>query len=186
LENLARYIIRASFSSEQMMYIPASDTKTGAAKVIYQSKSDASSKTFEALDWLAQLTTHIPNRGEQMVRYYGYYSNKIRGMRKKAEEDDLVPALMEPVLTSRAFRKNWARLIQKIYHVDPLLCPKCQGVMKIISFIEESDIIRKILVHLNLWETRNHDPPAAKYSQVPELTYDDSYSQLLFTDAWIQ
>jgi hypothetical protein len=48
-----------------------------------------------------------------------------------------VPALMEPVLTSRAFRENWARLIQKIYQVDPLLCPKCQGTMKIkaISYL---------------------------------------------------
>jgi len=97
LENLARYIIRASFSSERMKYIPASETKSGAAKVIYQSKSDTSSKTFEALDWLAQLTTHIPNRGEQMVRYYGFYSNKMRGMRKKTGADDSVPALMEPV-----------------------------------------------------------------------------------------
>ena len=186
LENLARYIIRASFSSERMTYIPASETHSGAAKVIYQSKSDSSSKTFDAIDWLAQLTTHIPNRGEQMVRYYGYYSNKMRGMRRKTGADDAVPALMEPVLTSRAFRKNWARLIQKIYHVDPLLCPKCQGVMKIISFIEEPDVIQKILVHLNLWETRNHDPPAAKYTQIPELTYDDAYSQLPFADAWIQ
>ena len=84
LENLARYIIRASFSSERMIYIPASKTKTGAAKVIYESKSDTSSKTFEALDWLVQLTTHIPNRGEQMVRYYGYCSNKMCGMRRKA------------------------------------------------------------------------------------------------------
>ena len=29
----------------------------------------------------------------------------------------------------------WARLIQKIYEVDPLVCPKCQGQMKIIFFI---------------------------------------------------
>jgi hypothetical protein len=186
LENLARYIIRASFSSERMMYIPASETKSGAAKVIYESKSDTSSKTFEALDWLAQLTTHIPNRGEQMVRYYGFYSNKMRGMRRKAGEDNAVPALMESVLTSRAFRKNWARLIQKIYHVDPLLCPKCQGTMKIISFIEEPDVIRKILVYLDLWDIRNHAPPPKKYVQIPELTFDDSYSQLPFADAWIQ
>ncbi len=195
LENLARYIIRASFSSERMTYIPASETKTGTAKIIYESKNlsptssgnGRSSKTFDALDWLAQLTTHIPNRGEQMVRYYCYYSNKTRGMRRKSGAKEEVPALMEPVLTSAAFRKNWARLIQKIYHVDPLLCPKCQGAMKSISFIEEPDIIRNILVHLNLWETclrptrrqvRNHAPPAAKYSQIPELTYDDSYSQL--------
>jgi hypothetical protein len=34
-------------------------------------KDGRTSKTFEALDWLAQLVTHIPNKGEQMVRYYG-------------------------------------------------------------------------------------------------------------------
>ena len=73
--------------------------------------------------------------------------------------------------------KNWARLIQKIYHVDPLLCPKCQGIMKIISFIEAPDIIRKILVHLDLWDVRNHDPLARKHPKIQELTYDDSYSQ---------
>ncbi len=53
-------------------------------KVIYSSKDGRTSKTFEALDWLTQLVTHIPNKGEQMVRYYGYYSNKSRGMCKKA------------------------------------------------------------------------------------------------------
>ena len=59
-----------------------------------------------------------------MVRYYGYYSNKSRGMRKKAGIDDQVPALVESAVSSTAFRKNWARLIQKIYQIDPLLCPK--------------------------------------------------------------
>ena len=31
--------------------------------------------------------------------------------------------------------------------------------MRIISFIEEEEIIKKILLHLNLWMTKNHDPP---------------------------
>ena len=31
--------------------------------------------------------------------------------------------------------------------------------MRIISFIEDETIIKKILKHLNLWETRIHDPP---------------------------
>ena len=43
----------------------------------------------------------------------------------------------EPELTDRAFRKNWARLIQKIYEIDPLLCPRCQGAMRVIAFIED-------------------------------------------------
>jgi hypothetical protein len=38
-----------------------------------------------ALEWLANLCSHIPNRGEQMVRYYGCYSNVSReNDRKKA------------------------------------------------------------------------------------------------------
>ena len=97
LENLARYIIRASFSQERMTYIPANDSSDGA-KVVYESKDGKTSKTFDALDWLAQLTTHIPHRGEQMVRYYGFYSNKSRGLRKKAGTDDDVPALIQSVL----------------------------------------------------------------------------------------
>jgi len=34
-------------------------------------------------------------------------------------------------------KQNWARLIQKIYEVDPLICPKCQGTMKIISIVDD-------------------------------------------------
>ena len=114
------------------------------------------------MDWLAHLITHIPNKGEQLVRYYGYYSNKARGMRKKTDTDTLVPALIDTELSKKAFRKNWSRLIQKIYHTDPLVCPKCSGKMRIISFIEEPDVIKDILLHLNLWVVRNHDPPVDK------------------------
>ena len=64
LENLARYIIRASFSQQRMKYVAAQDSSDAIAKVIYESKDGKTSKTFEALDWLAQLTTHIPNKGE--------------------------------------------------------------------------------------------------------------------------
>ncbi|MFZ3106465.1 MAG: hypothetical protein WA105_03700 [Candidatus Hydromicrobium sp.] len=41
--------------------------------------------------------------------------------------------------------KSWARLIKKIYEVDPLICPKCGGLMKIIAFIEYYKVIKKIL-----------------------------------------
>jgi hypothetical protein len=190
LEDLARYIIRACFSQQRMTYLPAKDSLDGQAKVIYSSKDGRTSKTFEALDWLAQLVTHIPNKGEQMVRYYGYYSNKSRGMRKKVGMDDQVPALVESAVSSTAFRRNWARLIQKIYQIDPLLCPKCQGPMKVISFIEYDALIKKILAHLGLWEIRIHDPPRSDETHFPavdtELTYDDTYSQLPPIDYWTQ
>ena len=121
------------------------------------------------------LITHIPNKGEQMVRYYGFYSNKSRGLRKKAGTDDQVPALIDSDISRQAFRKNWARLIQKIYNVDPLLCPKCSGSMKIISFIDDSEIIKKILKHLDLWEVGRKPPPRANGPPTETIIiYDES------------
>ena len=35
-------------------------------------------QVFGPLDFLAELTQHIPDQGEHLVRYYGYYSNKAR------------------------------------------------------------------------------------------------------------
>jgi hypothetical protein len=74
-----------------------------------------------------------------MVRYYGHYSNVSRGRRKKQNQDALIPCILEPDEDSKAYRKNWARLIQEIYEVDPLLCPKCQGPMRIISSIDDPE-----------------------------------------------
>ena len=96
------------------------------------------------------MCSHVPNKAEQMVRYYGYYSNVTRGKRKKADVDNKIPYILEPELTDKAFRRNWAQLIQKIYEVDPLVCPKCSGAMRVIAFIEDPDVIKKILKHLDL------------------------------------
>ena len=55
MENLARYIIRASFSQERMTYIPEE------SKVIYRSKDDKNEKDFDALEWIAAMASHVPN-----------------------------------------------------------------------------------------------------------------------------
>jgi hypothetical protein len=41
--------------------------------------------------------------------------------------------------------------------------------MKIIGFIEDDEIIEKILQHLGLWETRSHDPPNQVISRPPTI-----------------
>ena len=71
-----------------------------------------------------------------------------------------------------------------------LLCPKCQGAMKVIAFIEDDTLIKKILKHLGLWEIRNHDPPQLDNAHTPtiesELACDYTYSQLPPIDYWTQ
>jgi hypothetical protein len=85
-----------------------------------------------------------PNKGEQMVRYYGYCSNVSRGRRKNSDQDALVPCILQPEESSKGYRKNWARLIQKIYEVDPLACPRCKDEMRIMAFIEGEEVVEKI------------------------------------------
>jgi hypothetical protein len=53
-------------------------------------------------------------------------------------------------------------LIKRIYEVDPLACPKCGGVMKVVAFIEptQAEVIEKILRHCGLWqEPASRAPP---------------------------
>jgi hypothetical protein len=50
-------------------------------------------------------------------------------------------------------------LIRKVWAADPLACPKCGGRLRIITFIEDPEIIEKILRHLKLWDLSARPPP---------------------------
>jgi hypothetical protein len=47
-----------------------------------------------------------------------------------------------------ARQRAWARLLAKVYEVDPMTCPKCGADMKVTAVIEDSDEIKRILRHL--------------------------------------
>jgi hypothetical protein len=84
---------------------------------------------------------------------------------EQAQEDDY--------LLRKQCRSNWARLIKKIYQTDPLVCPKCQGPMTIISFLEDPAIVKRILLHLNLWEVPERSPPPAALAR--DFIYDPDF-----------
>jgi hypothetical protein len=170
LERLASYIVRCPFAVARMTY------KKESAKVLYLGKTTSKTEVYPALDFLARLIIKIPTPGEQMVRYYGYYPNKSRGLRKKmsAPDDGVKEVLPARKLTSI----SWARLIAKVYLDDPLACPECRGQMKIVAFIEEGDVIAKILKHLGLWERPvAHLPPILEFVELKHAA--DDCSQLL-------
>jgi len=112
-----RRITRAFFSQERMTYLPEE------SKIVYRSKDNRQEKVFEALDWLAALSSHFPNQGEQMVRYYGFYSNVSRGLRQKENVDGLIPCIIEPEENAKPNR-NWARLINN----DSAFCCAFQSI----------------------------------------------------------
>ncbi len=119
-----------------------------------------------------------------LIRNYGRYANAARAKRERdaAEGGSLTEAggtggtaaptrgsvATEPDSAERkAARKRWANLIRHIYEVDPLVCPRCGGMMKIISFITEQRVIRAILESVRRACTPPpagsfHPPPAAR------------------------
>jgi len=96
-----------------------------------------------------------------LIRYYGWYSNKARGMRRKAAAILPSPELgrgaggegiNDHSPTPRRASQTWAMLIKRVYEIDPLECPKCHGHMRVIAFIEppQGAVIEKILRHCGL------------------------------------
>ena len=49
-----------------------------------------------------------------------------------------------------------ARLLHKIFEIDPLLCPQCGAEMKVVSVIAEPVVVDKILKHIA--DTGGRDP----------------------------
>ncbi len=184
IEQLGQYMARCPFSLSRLVRI------TAEGKVVYKADREHCQKypeparadlyagaernyqIFEPLDFLAELTQHIPNKGEHLIRYYGCYSNKSRGAARKQDAaepatslagDELVRALPIASTAERQARRRWAMLIQRVYQVDPLSCPKCGGRMTVIAFVEarQDKVIRKILEHCGLWHPRREAPARA-------------------------
>jgi hypothetical protein len=42
----------------------------------------------------------------------------------------------------------WARMLAKIYEINPYICPKCGSEMKVIAIIKDTSEIKKILRYL--------------------------------------
>jgi len=122
--------------------------------------------------------THVPQRRQQSVKYYGRYANSTRGRLRKRQHVDPIPTVLEPPISSEAFRRNWARLIQKVFEVDPLVCSHCQGRLRPVSFIQDALVIRRILEHLGLWLANRRPQPKAHSPPALRSLHEDSYSQL--------
>ena len=118
-------VYRAEKADCRRFPTPASGDLAGGPRRNFQ--------VFDALDFLAELTQHIPDKGEHLVRYYGWYSYRRRGMRAKDAPDEEGRIDRRLVGEGRSAAKgqsggtgsSWAALVKRVFEVDPLACPKC-------------------------------------------------------------
>ncbi len=162
LERLAQYIIRNPFAVEKMQVSEATRANPAGA-IIYRSGMNAKThrnfEVFSPCDFIAAITQHIPDKSFQLVRYYGWYSNKMRGQRDKRTAAAALAAAGKDVAVidvsahrpRRIPSAKWRELIKKVWEADPLICPKCSREMRIVALIDDRQVIARILRHLGLW-----------------------------------
>jgi len=215
IERLVQYMTRCPFSLSRLVKV----TKTG--QVVYKAEKDACrafpdprgndlatgpKRNFQILDpleFIAEFTQHIPPKGAHLIRYYGWYSNKARGIRRKAAEQECrvgmahqteysvvgdahpTPTLSPSAPAPSRCSQTWAMLIKRVYEIDPLACPKCGGPMKVIAFIEppQGAVVEKILRHLGLWNPSTPRAPPVDWGLSPSAPDDFSDSQTAFDES---
>ena len=166
---LAEYLLRAPFSLEKITY------NADTASVLYRSerhwRTQRNFEVFSAKEFVAALLAQIPLKGSPQVRYYGWYSNKRRGLRAAAAAVNAPTAAGPPPIAlpppPRRRRTAWRELVKQVWGADPLKCPLCSGLLRPIAVVETATEINAVLTPLGLG--RSHDRPFAHGPPVPEV-----------------
>lgn len=162
VERLCRYLVHPPIAVGRLTY---DGVRAGYRGRRVHPMNGAQSVTLDPLEMLARLCQHIPPPGFHLTRLYGAYANRTRGAWARrgtaaVERPSSGDGAAEiPTPLQRARRREWAKLIAKVFEVDPLRC-HCGETMRVVAFILDRTAIRKILQHRPRPQARAHAPPA--------------------------
>jgi ribosomal protein S27E len=158
-ERVGKYMIRPLLSLERLSL----DEREG--QVVYRYGKEAGElERMDDLEFIARVVSHIPDKGQVTVRYYGLYANAHRGKIKARHEAFPLRMVEEELRPVPA--KGWAEMIRKVYEVDPMVCPQCGGQMKVVSFLTDWAVVDRIINHLKLTFLADRPPP-------PQIAYQE-------------
>ena len=164
-EALVRYMMRSPISLSRLRFTPGGKQVVYTRKGGHDARQPAEEERVDADEFVARVLVQIPDPRRHLVRYYAAYSNRARGQRRKAEsrlEGNGSGEAEEPIPPPperAALRRRWANLIRRVYEVDPLVCPRCGAEMRVIGFITEPRVIRRILDHIRRRDRVSRPPP---------------------------
>lgn len=167
-ERVGKYMIRPLLSLERLSL----DERAG--QVCYRYGKEAKeTERMDYLEFIARVTSHIPDKGQVTIRYFGLYANAHRGKLRKASHEAFPLRMVEEELRPIP-AKGWAEMIRKVYEVDPLVCPQCGGTMKVIAFITDFPVVDRIINHLKLTFVADRPPPPQVAFQEPLMAAEAS------------
>jgi len=175
LELLARYGARPPLALSRLSTLPD-------GRVLYRFKRALHNGTthlaLAPVEFLRKLAALVPPPRLHLVRYHGVFAPnaKLRSevVPRKALVDPIrVDQPEVPAPQTRQRRLDWAALLRRVFAVDVLQCPRCDGRMKIVAFITDSTVAQRILSHLHL---PVHDPAPRPARAPPLPTAEDPFA----------
>lgn len=182
LERLCRYIMRPAIAQERLQLLSGERV----ALTLRRPWQDGTTQLiFDPLDFIARVAALVPAPRTHLVRYHGVFApasplrSAIVRVLDKEEDKEAVDQLVDvramtmghkrpPSKASPRRRLTWAALMMRVFGVDVLSCPVCEGRMRIIAHIQDPPVIARILRHLGLPIT----PPPIHPPRAPPLQLD--------------
>jgi hypothetical protein len=142
-------------------------------------RDGTSAVVFEPLDFIARQAALVPRPRAHLLTYHGVLAPAAAwrdlivpgesaaesvkrsprprsgvgdGSDGSGAESDAQPTDCKPC---RATRRPWAELTKRVFEIDVLVCPHCEGRRELIAFLTDGLVVRKILDHLGL----DSEPP---------------------------
>ena len=187
---LARYLKKAPFSLSRLQLDESGDKprvvylrdEPGAVPVEDSSAREVLPERRELtpLEFLAELSSHVPLVYEQLSRWFGVYSPRTRGAKKR---DERFRALVENNFERLEYEEEkrppsqtWRRCMKLVFEIDPFICERCGSEMKIAAFINDPRELERIATHLGYPEQRA--PPIRHAERSAWVDDGPEFSQL--------
>jgi hypothetical protein len=158
LERLCRYISRPAVSEKRLAL-----TSIGKVRLVRHSdhlktpyRDGTTHVIFEPLDFIAKLAAMVPRPRVNLTRFHGVLApnskhrinvtpaKRGKGSAKKNSSNNNQKSSAESHKSL-----TWAERLKRVFKIDVSICSRCGGEAKIIACIEDPDVIKKILDHLD-------------------------------------
>jgi len=155
LERLCKYVLRPPLAVDRLVQLPD-------GRLSYQLKTAWRNGTthvvFGPLEFMARLAALVPAPRVNLLHYYGVPAPAARwraSIVPASVENELKADACECEPESKAKSRRprnylWAALLSRVFEIDVLKCPDCNGRLRILAAIHPPVHTRKILECMGL------------------------------------
>jgi len=154
LETVIRYFTRSPVVEKRLH-------KVNENELFYEFKSPWKDGTigvkFTPFEFLEKLAALVPLPRRHLFSYHGllapnskYRDKIVRVSSEPSAQENISGEKVEAPPPKRPRRICWSDLLKRVFHLDLVKCPDCNGTVRFISAVMKKDVIGKILEHLKV------------------------------------